>query len=161
MKKYHLFCLLSLVYGLFNPTLLLANDPSPETARLLASQCAQCHGTTGNSLGDIDSIAGENFDALLAELLEMKADNDNKIMHKQIQAYTDQQLWFLADYYSRLPKTSTELNILPDSEVKDSKEPEDEELSEAQKKILEAEKKALEEAREAKKDKEEEDEEDD
>ena len=161
MKKSHLFCLLSLVYGLSNPTLLLANDPSPETARLLASQCAQCHGTTGNSLGDIDSIAGENFDALLAELIEMKADNDNKIMHKQTQAYTDQQLWFIADFYSRLPKISTELNILPDSEVKDNEDPEDVELSEAQKKILEAEKKALEEAREAKKDKEEEDEEDD
>ena len=153
MKKHHLLCLLSLLYGLFNPTLLLANDPSPETTRLLASQCAQCHGTTGNSLGDIDSIAGENFDDFLAELLEIKADNDNKIMHKQIQAYTDQQLWFIADFYSRLPKISTELDILPDSEVKDSEEHEDTELSEA-------EKKALEEAREAEKD-EDEDEEDD
>ena len=157
MKKQHIFYLLSLLYGLSNPTLLLANDPSPETVRLLASQCAQCHGTTGNSKGDFDSIAGENFQELLSDLLDMKHSDDNEVMHKQIKVNTEQQLWFIADYYSRLPKISTGPDILPDSEVKNSEAPEDAELSEAQKKILEAEKKALEEAREAKKDKEEDD----
>ena len=145
MKKQHLFYLLSLIYGLSNPTLLLANDPSPETTRLLASQCAQCHGTTGNSKGDFDSLAGEDFQELLSDLLDMKHSNDNKVMHKQIKVNTEQQLWFIADYYSRLPKISTGQDILPDSEVKNSEEPEDTELSEA-------EKKALEEAREAEKD---------
>lgn len=85
-----------------------AVEPSPETARLLASQCAQCHGTTGNSLGDFDSIAGENFDELYSELLEMKADDDNEIMHKQIKAYTDEQLWFIADYYANLPSIESD-----------------------------------------------------
>lgn len=84
------------------PIQALGIDPSPETTRLLASQCAQCHGTTGNSSG-FDSIAGENFQELLSELLEMKADKDNEIMHKQIKGYTENQIWFIADYYANLP----------------------------------------------------------
>ncbi len=98
------FCFVLLGFASF----LHANDtdPSPETIRLLASQCAQCHGTNGNSLGGFDSIAGESFRELLDELLEMKVDNDNEVMHKQIKGYTDQQIWFIAEYYSSLPRSS-------------------------------------------------------
>ena len=52
----------------------LAQDPDID--RLLASQCAQCHGTDGNAVGDIDSLAGEDFNELVDEMLEMKADDD-------------------------------------------------------------------------------------
>lgn len=144
---------------------ILANgaDPSPETTRLLASQCAQCHGTTGNTRGDFDSVAGEDFQELLRELLSMKKDNDNDIMHIQIKGYTEQQIWHIADYYSRMQKQSAGDGVLPDSEGKnseDNKDDEDIELSEAEKKAIEAEKKAFEEAREAKKQEEEEKDED-
>ena len=135
-------------------------DPSPETTRLLASQCAQCHGTTGNSRGDFDSIAGEDFQELLSELLDMRESDDNKVMHKQVKGYTEQHLWYIADYYSKLPRISTDERILPDSEGKDGEEDKDIELSEAEKKILEAEKKAFEKAREDEKEGEEDEEQD-
>ena len=107
MKNYRFHRLLILLSCLlFVPIQAFAIDPSVDTTRLLASQCAQCHGTTGNTLGGFDSIAGESFQELYNELLEMKADNDNKIMHKQIKAYTDDQVFFIADYYSRLPSGS-------------------------------------------------------
>ena len=91
------YALTLLTSFLWFSSLAYAIDPSPETTRLLASQCAQCHGTTGNTLGDFDSIAGEDFHELLDELLEMKADNDNEVMHKQIKGYTAQQIWFIAE----------------------------------------------------------------
>lgn len=132
-----------LISGLFFSATIQAEgiELSPETTRLLASQCAQCHGTTGNSRGDFDSIAGEDFQELLSELLEMRNDMDNDIMHKQIKGYTEQQIWSIADYYSRLPKNSTEEGVLPNSEGKDGEEDEDIELSEAEKKAIETEKK--------------------
>ncbi len=79
---------------------LQARADQSSDARLLASQCAQCHGTTGNTLGDFDSIAGESYRELLSELREMKNDNDNKIMHKQVQGYTDLQLQLIAGVYA-------------------------------------------------------------
>ena len=39
--------------------------------RLLASQCAQCHGTDGNAVGDMEELAGESARELLEELQEM------------------------------------------------------------------------------------------
>jgi sulfide dehydrogenase cytochrome subunit len=107
--------------------------PSTDTTRLLASQCAQCHGTTGNTLGDFDSIAGEDFQELLDELLEMKAENDNEVMHKQIKGYTDQQIRFIAEYYANLPadsnndgKDEDEDEDDEDEDNKDKKDKEDE-----------------------------------
>jgi len=40
----------------------LADDPSLD--RLIASQCAQCHGTDGKAVGKMDSLAGESADSL-------------------------------------------------------------------------------------------------
>jgi sulfide dehydrogenase cytochrome subunit len=124
-----------LMGGLLLSAPMLANaiDPSPETTRLLASQCAQCHGTTGNTLGDFDSIAGEDFQELLDELLEMKADNDNEVMHKQIKGYTEQQIWFIADYYANLPADSNNEGEDEKDEDEDKKDEMDEVDEEDQK----------------------------
>jgi sulfide dehydrogenase cytochrome subunit len=119
-----------LMGGLLLSAPMLANaiDPSPETTRLLASQCAQCHGTTGNTLGDFDSIAGEDFQELLDELLEMKADNDNEVMHKQIKGYTEQQIWFIAEYYANMPADSN--NEGENEDEKDEDEDKKDEMDE-------------------------------
>lgn len=75
----------------------------PPAGRLLASQCAQCHGTNGRAVGDIDSLAGESARELYDELLEMKNGNDaNDIMHRQAKGYSDAQLWLIAQYYATL-----------------------------------------------------------
>lgn len=45
------------------------NISAPDGARLLASQCFQCHGMNGISITDIDSIAGDSAAHLVEEML--------------------------------------------------------------------------------------------
>jgi cytochrome c553 len=74
---------------------VLAESPA---GRLLASQCAQCHGTNGAGPG-FDSIAGK--DDLYHELLEMKyRSHIEGIMDRQARGYTDYQLRLISDYLS-------------------------------------------------------------
>jgi cytochrome c553 len=73
--------------------------------RLLASQCAQCHGTDGYSQTDIDSLAGE--DDIAEEMLEMRAETDNDdIMVKQAHGYSDTEINLIAAYFASLPSSN-------------------------------------------------------
>ena len=77
---------------------------APDGARLLAAQCYQCHGTGGNSVSDIDSIAGESASELTEEMLEMKYSTDlNDIMHRQAMGYSEEQIRAVATYLAALP----------------------------------------------------------
>lgn len=77
----------------------LAAQAEPPIGRLLASQCAQCHGTDGRAVGDMDSLAGE--DELWEEMQEMKYSNDTgDIMHRQAKGYTEEQIRLIAQYYA-------------------------------------------------------------
>ncbi|HRX70142.1 MAG: cytochrome C [Candidatus Competibacteraceae bacterium] len=81
----------------------LAGQAAPPAGRLLASQCAQCHGTDGRAVGDIDSLRGESAWELYEEMLEMKYGNEsNDIMHYQARGYTEGQIRLIADYYASL-----------------------------------------------------------
>lgn len=74
-----------------------------QQGRLLASNCAQCHGTDGHSQGGIDSLAGMAFAELYDELRDMKADPDTgNIMHLQASGYTDEQMRQIATFYSQV-----------------------------------------------------------
>lgn len=77
----------------------------PETdGRLLAAQCAQCHGTDGRARGDIDSLAGEDAMELYLEMMEMRSDDDDdEIMHFQARGYSEQQIRLIALYFASLP----------------------------------------------------------
>ncbi|MBK8964451.1 MAG: cytochrome C [Candidatus Competibacteraceae bacterium] len=76
---------------------------APPAGRLLASQCAQCHGTNGQAVGDIDSLRGESAQEIYEEVLEMKySTKTNDIMHRQAKGYTDAQIRLIADYYAGL-----------------------------------------------------------
>ncbi len=79
-------------------------DPGePTPGRLLASQCAQCHGTDGRSVSDIDSLVGEGED-LREDMLEMKnSANRDDIMHLQASGYTDAEIQHISDYFASLP----------------------------------------------------------
>jgi len=69
--------------------------------RLLASQCAQCHGTDGRAVGDIDSLAGE--DDISGELMEMSnKNNPDDIMEHQAMGYTSDQIRRIAAYYATI-----------------------------------------------------------
>ncbi len=76
---------------------------APPAGRLLAAQCAQCHGTGGQSASGIDSLAGESASELYSEMLEMKYSQDTgDIMHRQAKGYTEEQIRLIANYYATL-----------------------------------------------------------
>ena len=80
-----------------------ADDPLVN--RLLASQCAQCHGTFGNAVRKMEDIAGESASELSGELREMLADaTPEDIMDHQAKGYTSDQIRRIAVYYSAPPK---------------------------------------------------------
>lgn len=77
--------------------------------RMLASQCAQCHGTDGHSVTDLESLAGADAKDMLGELLDMKySDDTDDIMILQAKGYTDAQLRLIAEYFSTLPSSEDE-----------------------------------------------------
>jgi cytochrome c553 len=75
---------------------------APHPARLLASNCFQCHGPDGRSVSGIDSLAGKPAAELYEELLEMRNRPASRaIMNVHAQGYTKAQLRAIADYFSR------------------------------------------------------------
>ena len=80
--------------------LLVAITPASaaEPGRLLASQCAKCHGTNGAGPG-FEQIAGKD---LFNDLIDMKYRPIEGIMDRQARGYTDEQLRLISDYLSTL-----------------------------------------------------------
>ena len=73
--------------------------------RLLASQCAQCHGTNGYSRSEFDGIAGEEAKDMYEDLTDMKEeDRPEGIMDLQALGYSDEQIQRIAAYYASLPE---------------------------------------------------------
>jgi len=104
--KNHLGKLLAIALGLV-ASAAVAQTTAPPPGRLLASNCFGCHGTNGNSVSGIDRISGESAQEIYKEMVEMRAKPPrSNIMHPHARAYTDQQLWLIADYLSRQPRTS-------------------------------------------------------
>ncbi|EIJ36046.1 c-type cytochrome [Thiothrix nivea] len=79
---------------------------APDGARLLASQCFQCHGTNGSSASGIESITGESSAELVSEMLEMKYSTDVDIMHYQAKGYSEDQIRSLSAYLAALPRSA-------------------------------------------------------
>lgn len=81
---------------------LAVSAQTPPPGRMLAAQCAQCHGTNGNGPG-FDEIAGKSAREIYKELQEMKQRPVEGIMDRQARGYTDEQMRLIADYLSTLP----------------------------------------------------------
>ena len=79
--------------------LITAIPATAESGRLLASQCAQCHGTNGAGPG-FEDIAGKD---IFNDLIDMKYRPIEGIMDRQARGYTDDQLQLISDYLSTLP----------------------------------------------------------
>lgn len=98
--------LLGIPFILSCPGLLIAIPAvadDPNVNRLLASQCAQCHGTDGYAIGDMDGLAGD--EDLAEDLLDMKGeDKAEDIMDHQALGYTNDQIRRIASYYAGLPE---------------------------------------------------------
>ena len=71
-------------------------------AALLASNCANCHGTLGNAQGAMPSLAGQQKTYIVEQ---MRAFRDGKrpatIMHQLAKGYTDPQIEAIAEFFSR------------------------------------------------------------
>ena len=85
---------------------LPARADDPTVNRLLASQCAQCHGTNGYAVGDFEDLAGEEAGDLVEDLTDMKReDRPEGIMDHQALGYTDAQIRRIAAFYATLPES--------------------------------------------------------
>ena len=70
-------------------------------ARNLAATCANCHGTTGNALGDMKQLAGMSSEKLLALIAYFKSGaQPATLMHQIAKGYTDEQLKLIAGYFA-------------------------------------------------------------
>jgi cytochrome subunit of sulfide dehydrogenase len=77
-------------------------EADARAARYLASNCANCHGTSGTAQGAMPSLAGQQKTYMVEQ---MRAFRDGKrpatIMHQLAKGYTDQQIELIADHFSR------------------------------------------------------------
>ena len=89
---------------------VMANDDMTIN-RLLASQCSQCHGTNGYSVGDIEPLAGESQKDLIEDLRDMRGEDKlENIMDHQAMGYTEDQIRRIAAYYSTIPEPGDSKN---------------------------------------------------
>jgi len=73
----------------------------PHLARNLAATCANCHGTNGNAIGDMKSLAGIPADKLVAMLEDYKNGNlPATVMHQISKGYTPEQIRLIAGYFA-------------------------------------------------------------
>ncbi len=87
---------LALIWPMAAQAQFVADD-----ARLLASGCFQCHGTSGKS-GAFDALAGDAKLDMLNKLNDMrKKAASGSIMYPHARGYTPQQLDMIADYFSK------------------------------------------------------------
>lgn len=85
--------------------LLIGITAHADPSRLLAAQCAQCHGTDGDGTG-FDALAGRNARDMYYDMVDMRNRlNPETIMDRQAHGYTDAQLRRIADYFAALPGT--------------------------------------------------------
>ena len=97
--KMTMACLLALpIWASAQPT----PDADTRSAALLASNCANCHGTLGNAQGAMPNLAGQQKTYIIEQ---MRAFRDGKrpatIMHQLAKGYTDPQIEAIADFFSR------------------------------------------------------------
>ena len=71
--------------------------------RLLAANCANCHGTDGRSQGGMPSLTGQTKARLVEMLQDFKTGKKPAtIMHQISKGYTDAEIDSLAGYFSAL-----------------------------------------------------------
>ena len=94
-----------LTFCAFAALLIMSASAQAEDARLLASNCFQCHGTDGKD-DRFEALAGESAREIYNELKEMQRKPSRaNIMYPHADGYTDRQLRAIADYFASLRKS--------------------------------------------------------
>lgn len=104
MRPARLFAVLALLAGGAPIALPVAAQTAPDlrAAAYLASNCANCHGTNGRSLGAMPELAGipkERFVTLMRDFRDGK--RQATIMHQLAKGYSDEQIALMAEFFSR------------------------------------------------------------
>lgn len=69
--------------------------------RELAATCANCHGTNGVSVGEIESLAGKPKEEIARKMQEFKAGaRPGSIMPQLAKGYTDKQIDVVAAWFA-------------------------------------------------------------
>lgn len=78
-----------------------AQGSDPNLGRNLAATCANCHGTNGNSVGEVDSLAGKPKDELIRKMQDFKSGaRPATVMHQLAKGYTDDQIQAIAVWFA-------------------------------------------------------------
>ena len=75
------------------------SDPNP--GRNLAATCANCHGTNGISVGEVESLAGKPRDEIVRKMQEFKSGaKPATIMNQLAKGYTNEQIEIVAAWFA-------------------------------------------------------------
>lgn len=78
-----------------------AQGSDPNLGRNLAATCANCHGTNGVSVGEVESLAGKPKDELVRKMQEFKSGaKPATVMHQLAKGFTDEQIQLLAGWFA-------------------------------------------------------------
>ena len=79
-----------------------AQQPAdPNLARNIAANCANCHGTNGQSQGVVPSLAGQPKDVIVRKMQDYKAGRTpSTIMTQLAKGYTDEQIELAASFFA-------------------------------------------------------------
>ena len=76
--------------------------PHPDRAETLAATCANCHGTHGQALGAMPSLAGRPASELVQLLAEFRdGQRPATIMPQIVRGYRADELRLIADHFAR------------------------------------------------------------
>ncbi len=78
--------------------------------QVLASSCAACHGTNGNSVGGTPVLAGLNPEYFISQMQSFKSGTrSSTVMHRHAKGITEQEIVELADHFSRQLRANAQL----------------------------------------------------
>ena len=78
-----------------------AQGSDPNLGRSLAATCANCHGTSGISVGEVESLAGKPRDEIVRKMQEFKSGaKPATIMNQLAKGYTDGQIELVAAWFA-------------------------------------------------------------
>lgn len=112
MKKAHYTGLLG-IFSLIFAASVWADESYAKLSihtHVLASSCAACHGTNGNSVGGTPVLAGLNPDYFIRQMDAFKSGSrTSTVMHRHAKGLTQQEIVELADHFSRQSRTTAAL----------------------------------------------------
>lgn len=86
------------------PSSSLADSHVTQQVALMASACANCHGTDGRLVGSVPTLAGSSADMLETQLLAFKHDEQTSatIMDRIAKGFSDAELSALASHFAAI-----------------------------------------------------------